>query len=170
MESISRELALKPWIYYISHTHRYSPSSKALSPGVWHARGKHPQPHCYPTVGLWTADIWTGRRVRCRTIRRRKNPQLSHWSSGGVFPTITHIGRVSLYILIMLMRGVSSSHRTRLNIGWPVQTGRTIHFTNESHKYPSPDIITNPSTGQIHHYLYNIVHICGNIKKQLQFP
>ena len=69
-------------------------------------------------------------------------------------------------VSLISMRGVSSSHRTRLNIGWPVQTGRTIHFINESHKYPSPDIITNPSTGRIHHYVYNILHICGNIKKQ----
>ena len=147
MESISRELALKPWIYYISHTQRYGLKG-TLARGM--ARlGKAPTTALlYPTIGLWTADIRTGGRVWCRTIRRRtirrrQHPQLSHWSSGGVFPTITHVGRVSL----ILTRGVSSSHRTKLNIGWPVQTGRTIHFDNKSHKYPSPDIITNPSTG-----------------------
>ena len=83
-----------------------------------------------------------------------------------MFLTITHVGRVSL----IFTRGVSSSHRTTPNIGWPVQTGSTIQFDNKSHNYPSPDIITNPSTDRIHHYLYNIVHICGNIKKQFTIP
>ena len=153
-------------ILHKSHTQIWSALKGTLTRGM--ARpGKAPTTALLnPTVGLCTADIRTGGRVRCRTIRRRtilrrQHPQLSHWRSGGVFPTNTHVGRVS--------RGVSSSHWIRLNIGWPVQTCRTIHFANKSYKYPYPDIITNPSTCRIHHYLYNIVHICLNIKKQLPF-
>ena len=43
-------------------------------------------------------------------------------------------------------------------IGWPVQTGRTIHFNNKLYNHPSPGIRTNPSNGRIYHYLCNIVH------------
>ena len=73
----------------------------------------------------------------------------------------THVGRVSL----IFKRGVSSSHRTISDIGWPVQRGRTIHFNNTLYNHPSPDIRTNPSNGRIYNYLYNIVHIYGNIKQ-----
>ena len=66
--------------------------------------------------------------------------------------------------------GTSSSHRTPPNIGWPVQTGRTIHFNNKLHSYPSPDILINPSTDRIHHYLYTIEHICGTNKEQFTIP
>ena len=60
--------------------------------------------------------------------------------------TITHLGRVSL----ITAGGATSSHQTLLNIGWPAQTGRTIHFDNKSHVYPSPDTLINPSTDRIH--------------------
>ena len=44
------------------------------------------------------------------------------------------------------------------------------HFNNKLHDYPSPDIITNPSTDRIQHYLYTIVHISGINKKQFTIP
>ena len=122
-----------------------------------------------------TTTLLSNRRpMNRRLTNRRKSPMLDYPTPAT--PTIISLefrrGVPYNYprraVSLILIRGVSSSHRTRLNIGWPVQTSRTIHFSNESHKYPSPDIITNPSTGGIHHYLYNIVHICGNIKKQLQ--
>ena len=125
----------------------------------------------HQTVGLLTASIQTGGRVRCRTIRRRtirrrQHPHLSHWRSGGVVIPLTHVGRVSL----IYTGGASSSHRTLPNIGWPVQTGRTIHLNNKLHGYPSRDILINPSTDRIHHYLYTIVHICGTNKEQFTIP
>ena len=166
MESISRELALKPWIYYISHTHRYGPSSKALSPGVWLARGKHPQPHCSIQPSAYEPPTYkpaeesdAGLSDAGLSDAGNTHNYLTGVPAGG-FPTITHVGRVSL----ILIQGVSSSHRTRLYIGWPVRTGLTIHFNNESHKYPSPDIITNPSTGRIHHCLY-ISYIYAEISR-----
>ena len=58
--------------------------------------------------------------------------------TGGVLLPITHLGRVSL----MTTRGATSSHQTLPNIG----TGRTIHFNNKLHVYPSPDTLINPST------------------------
>ena len=67
--------------------------------------------------------------------------------TGGVLLPITHLGRVSL----IATGGATSSHRTLPNIGWPVQTGSTIHFNNKSHVYPSPDTLINPSTDRIHH-------------------
>ena len=83
-----------------------------------------------------------------------------------MFLPFTHVGRVSL----IYTGGVSSSHRTPPNIGWPVQTGRTIHFNNKLHGYPSPDILINPSTDRMHHYLYTIEHICGTNKEQFTIP
>ena len=62
-------------------------------------------------------------------------------------------------------------HSTALvepNIGWPVQTGRTIY--NKLNSYPSPDILINPYTDRIHHYLYTIEHICGTNKEQFTIP
>ena len=66
--------------------------------------------------------------------------------TGGVLLPITDLGRVSL----ITTGGVTSSHRTLPNIGWHVQTGRTIQ-NNRSHVYPSPDTLINPSTDRIHH-------------------
>ena len=57
------------------------------------------------------------------------------------------LGRASL----ITTGGTTSSHRTLPNIGWPVQTSRTIHFNSKLHVYPSPDTLINPSTDRIHH-------------------
>ena len=78
---------------------------------------------------------------------------------------ITQVGRVSL----INTGGSTSSHRTLPNIRWPVLTGRTIHLNNNLHVYPSPDILINPSTDQIHHCIY-IVHIRGTNKEQFTIP
>ena len=43
--------------------------------------------------------------------------------TNGVLLPITQVGRVSL----LNTGGSTSTHRTLPNIGWPVQTGRTIH-------------------------------------------
>ena len=76
------------------------------------------------------------------------------------------LGRASL----ITTGGTTSSHRTLPNIGWPVQTSRTIHFNSKLHVYPSPDTLINPSTDRIHHQFHNIVHINVTIKKQFTTP
>ena len=104
--------------------------------------------------------------LNVKTAFHRQHPHLSHWKSSRVFLTITHVGHVSL----IYTRSASSSHQTLPKIGWPEQTGRTIHFNNKLHNYPSPDIITNPATDHIHNCVYTIVHIYDNIKKQFTTP
>ena len=112
------------------------------------------------------------RPINRRHTNQRKSPMPDYPTpatptsiSLEVFLPFTHIGRVSF----IYTGGASSSHRTPPNIGWPVQTGRTIHLDNKLHGYPSPDILINPSTDRIHHYLYTIVHICGTNKEQFTF-
>ena len=66
----------------------------------------------------------------------------------------------------------SSSHRTLPNIGWPVQTGRTIHLNNKLHGYPSPDIPINLLIEYIIIYILSYIYVAQtrNTSQFLQFP
>ena len=43
-------------------------------------------------------------------------------------------------------------------------------LTQQLHVYPSPYILINPSADQIHHLIYNIVHIRGTNNEQFTIP
>ena len=134
----------------VTQTYTVHPPKGTLARGMTRLRKAPTTALYYPTVGLLTADIRAGGRVRRRTIRRRtirrrKHPHLSHWRSGGKSINSTHVVQVSL----IYTGGASSLHRTLPNIGWPVQTGRTIHSNHKLHVYPLPDITTNPSADHI---------------------
>ena len=133
MESISRELALKPWTYYTSYTHIRSVLKGTL------ARGKHPQPHCTIKPSAYEAPAYKPAEESDAGLSDAATPTSI---SGGVFLPFAHVGRVSLEYT----GGASSSHRTPPNIGWPVQTGRTIHL--DTH-------ITRLSfSGHVNHTIY----------------
>ena len=62
---------------------------------------------------------------------------------GWTISTIADLGRDSL----IYTGGTASLHRI---IGWPEQTGHTIHFPIKLHTDPSSDTLYNPSADQIH--------------------
>ena len=119
--------------------------TKGLSPWVWHARGNHPQPPLgtqrgsgpgYDSPGESTHIRPTGGPLSPRYTGFQQPPQGPAWPgettyttsksslyTNGVLLPNTQVGRVSLLTMEVLP---PHSGLCRY-IGWPVETGRTIH-------------------------------------------
>ena len=116
-----------------------------------------PQRHSRPGYGSpgesthnCTALLTSNRLpINRRHTNRRKSPMSGYF----------YYCRLRAGIPCIYTGGTASLHWTLLYIGWPEQSGHTIHFPTKVHTNPSLCTLNYPSTDQIHCYFHNTSHI-----------